>query len=165
MIEVRAAEAADGDVVGEIHAAGWAAAYAPFFTPDFAAANVADRLVRWHKRIAKHPGEILLASLDGRPLALSWFGASPTRDGLAEVIGFYGHPGGWGSGIAAALMTDTVDRMRANGFTQAHLWTLRDTAQSRRFYTKCGFTESGATRSHDFGDGNPLIQVEYESAL
>jgi RimJ/RimL family protein N-acetyltransferase len=43
-----------------------------------------------------------------------------------------------------------------------HLWTLRDTPQSRRFYTKCGFTETGATTTRDFGDGNPLAQVEYE---
>jgi GNAT superfamily N-acetyltransferase len=162
MIEVRAAEVADGDVVGEIHAAGWAAAYAPFFAPEFAAAEVADRRTRWHKRIAAHPGEILLAELDGRPLALSWFAASPTHDGLGEVIGFYGHPDGWGSGIAAALMTETLTRLRAGGFTKAHLWTLRDTAQSRRFYTKCGFAESGATRMQDFGDGAPLVQVEYE---
>lgn len=159
MIEVRVAEVADGDVLGEIHAAGWAAAYAPFFGPEFAAANVADRLTRWHKRIASHPGEILLASLDGRPLALSWFG--PSREGLGEVIGFYGHPDGWGSGIAAALMTETLNHMRAKGFTAAHLWTARDTQQSRRFYTKCGFTETGATRLHDFGEGNLLAQVEY----
>ncbi|MFB7175409.1 hypothetical protein ACFCYM_31985 [Streptomyces sp. NPDC056254] len=52
--------------------------------------------------------------------------------------------------------------LRGAGFARAHLWTLRDTHQSRRFYTKAGFTESGATRTCDFGDGRPLTQVEYE---
>ena len=161
MIEVRTAEPGDGDVLGEIHAAGWAAAYGPLFPPAFVEANVADRLVRWHKRLVDHPGQILLGVLDGRPLALSWFGPS-ARDGLAEVIGFYGHPDGWGSGIAVALMTGTLNHMRTNGFTTAHLWTARDTQQSRRFYTKCGFTETGATRDHDFGEDNLLAQVEYQ---
>jgi hypothetical protein len=42
-----------------------------------------------------------------------------------------------------------------------HLRTLRDTPQSRRFYTKCGFTESGNESTFDYGDGNPLPMVEY----
>ncbi|MFJ3978335.1 hypothetical protein [Streptomyces sp. NPDC090021] len=52
--------------------------------------------------------------------------------------------------------------LRDDGFTRAHLWTLRGTPLSRRFCTKAGFAESGATRAHDFGDGKPLTQVEYE---
>lgn len=61
-------------------------------------------------------------------------------------------------------MTGTLDQLRADGFARTHLWTLHDTPQSRRFYTKCGFTESGAARPFDFGDGKPLTQVEYERA-
>jgi hypothetical protein len=44
---------------------------------------------------------------------------------------------------------------------RAHRWTLRDTPQSRRFYTTSGFTETGATRDMDYGPGNLLPQVEY----
>ncbi|MFE0606430.1 GNAT family N-acetyltransferase [Streptomyces sp. NPDC058892] len=56
----------------------------------------------------------------------------------------------------------TLRHLRDDGCTRAHLWTLRDTPQSRRFYIKCGFAETGADRPYDFGDGNPLTQVEYE---
>lgn len=56
-------------------------------------------------------------------------------------------PDGWGSGIAAALMTETLSQLHDDGYSRVHLWTLRDTPQSRRFYTKCGFTESGAARA------------------
>jgi hypothetical protein len=42
-----------------------------------------------------------------------------------------------------------------------NLWTLRDTPQSRRFYLKTGFADTGATRQRDFGNGR-LPQVEYE---
>jgi hypothetical protein len=61
-------------------------------------------------------------------------------------------------------MTATLQRLAADGYDGVHLWTLRDTPQSRRFYTKCGFTETGATQDRDFGDGTPLPQVEYERA-
>ncbi|OEJ29198.1 GNAT family N-acetyltransferase [Streptomyces agglomeratus] len=164
MIEVRHAGPNDGHVLGEIHAAAWEVAYAPFFEPEFAARAVQSRRTRWHERIADGRGTILLAVVDDRPLALSVFLPSETRHGLAEICSFYSHPDGWGSGVAAALMTGTLRRLREDGFARVHLWTLRDTPQSRRFYTKCGFTETGAARAFDFGDGNALDQVEYERA-
>jgi RimJ/RimL family protein N-acetyltransferase len=61
-------------------------------------------------------------------------------------------------------MTHTLRRLRERGYAQVHLWTLRDTPQSRRFYTKSGFAETGAVTTHEFGDGNPLDQVEYQRA-
>ncbi|MFJ7990106.1 GNAT family N-acetyltransferase [Streptomyces sp. NPDC096351] len=164
MFDVRHAGPHDGDALGEIHAAAWEAAYAPFFAPEFAAPAVQDRRGRWHARIGQGAAAILLAERDSRPLALSSFGPSATRPGLAEIHSFYSHPDSWGSGVAAVLMTETLRRVREDGFTRVHLWTLRDTTQSRRFYSKCGFAECGTTRPYDFGDGNPLEQIEYERA-
>ncbi|MFF5706893.1 GNAT family N-acetyltransferase [Streptomyces sp. NPDC012794] len=162
MITVRAADPDDGEAVGEIHAAAWEAAYAPFFTPEFAAEGVRSRRTRWHARLAEDPRTLLLAEAGGRPLAMSWSCPSTTRPGLAEILSFYGHPDGWGSGVAAVLMEATLDRLRGDGFARAHLWTLRDTPRSRRFYAKWGFAGTGAARLLDFGDGHPLEQVEYE---
>ncbi|AQZ65489.1 GCN5-related N-acetyltransferase [[Actinomadura] parvosata subsp. kistnae] len=157
------ASAADADAVGEIHAESWRAANAPFFAPRFFADALRHRRTKWHDVLASEDkNTVLLAFLDGRPLAFSYFGPSAAHPGSVEIYGFYGHPDGWGSGIASALMTATLDRIRADGFGHVHLWTLRDTPQSRRFYTKSGFTESGTVRTHDYGDGNPLPQVEYE---
>ncbi|MFE5160526.1 GNAT family N-acetyltransferase [Streptomyces sp. NPDC056697] len=164
MIEVRSARPEDGDALGEIHAAAWEASHASFFEPEFAAHAVQSRRTRWHERIAEGTRTILLAELDGRPMALSALLPSPTRPGLAEIFSFYCHPDGWGSGVAAALMTETLRHLHDNGFARVHLWTLRDTPQSRRFYTKCSFIESGAERAFDYGDGNRLNQVEYERA-
>ncbi|GAA3688192.1 GNAT family N-acetyltransferase [Streptomyces iranensis] len=162
MFTVRRAGQYDGDVLGEIHAAAWEAAYAPFFAPEFAARAVQSRRTRWHKRLAQGAGTILLAEHDSRPLAMSAFGPSSARPGLAEILTFYSHPDSWGSGVAAALMTETLRHLRNDKFAQVHLWTLRDTPRSRHFYAKCGFTERGTARTHDFGDGTPLDQVEYE---
>ncbi len=59
-------------------------------------------------------------------------------------------------------MTETLRRLHDSEYAEVHLWTLRSTAQSRRFYTKCRFTESGAERTYDFGDGQLLNQLEYQ---
>ncbi|WP_285699743.1 GNAT family N-acetyltransferase [Actinomadura sp. NBRC 104412] len=162
---VFAASPSDGDVVGEIHVESWKAAYAGFFEPEFFAEALRHRRHKWHDVIAASKNAVLLAALDGRPLAFSYLGPSPVRQGSAELFGFYAHPDGWGSGIAQVLMVASLNKAREDGFQHVHLWTLRDTAQSRRFYTKCGFAESGTTRSYDLGDGNPLQQVEYEVML
>ena len=155
----------DGDALGEIHAESWKAAYAGFFAQEFFAEAVRHRRHKWHDVLAENKDTIMLAALDGRPLAYSYFGVSPAGPETAEIFGFYGHPDGWGTGIANTLMTASLDRIREEGFRRVHLWTLRDTPQSRRFYAKSGFTESGAARGHDFGDGNPIEQVEYEPIL
>ncbi|PPK66810.1 GNAT family N-acetyltransferase [Actinokineospora auranticolor] len=161
MIRVRTASPGDGAALGEIHAASWAAAYGPFFAADFAEAGVRDRRDRWHARVGADL--LLLATLDDRPLALSYSVDSPTRPGLAELHSFYAHPDAWGTGVAQALVTETLRRLSA--YPAVHLWTLEGTPRSRRFYTKSGFTPTGATRPHDFGDGNPLPQLEYERTL
>ncbi|GLW11077.1 hypothetical protein Misp01_62050 [Microtetraspora sp. NBRC 13810] len=161
-ITVVQASAQDGDVLGEIHAASWQAAYAGFFAPEFFAGAVRRRRGQWHDRLAARTGTALLAGRAGRPLALSFFGASPERPGTAQIFSFFGHPAGWGTGVASVLMHATLRELRERGFGRVHLWTLRDTPRARRFYTKSGFTESGALRGHDFGDGNLIDQVEYE---
>ncbi|MET9272400.1 GNAT family N-acetyltransferase [Kribbella sp. NPDC003557] len=153
----------DGEAVGEIHAASWGAAYAPLFAEDVAREGIESRLTRWHARLAAGDGLVMLGFVGDRPLAMSWSGPSHSRPGLAEIHSFYTHPDAWGSGVSAALMDATLREL--TGHEGVHLWTLRDTPQSRRFYTKCGFAETGATQSRDFGDGNPLPQVEYELVL
>ncbi|MFJ5808418.1 GNAT family N-acetyltransferase [Streptomyces sp. NPDC093093] len=170
-MEIRRAGPGDGDALGEIHAAAWRAAYAPFFEPGFAARAVADRRTRWHRRVAQEAGSgagaavTLLAVVDGRPLALSVTLPSASRPDCAEIASFYAHPDGWGTGVAAALMDETLRGLRTKGYAGVHLWTLRDTPQSRRFYVKCGFAECGTARAFDLGEGNLLEQVEYARPL
>ncbi|GAA3307230.1 GNAT family N-acetyltransferase [Nonomuraea dietziae] len=161
LFTIAQATADDGDALGEIHAEAWKVAYAPFFATDFAEQGVRRRRTQWHERLAQGKDTIMLARGDGRPLAMSAFGTSPSKTGMAEIYSFYAHPDGWGTGAAGALMTATLAQLKEDGFDHVHLWTLHDTPQSRRFYTKCGFTETGALRDHDFGDGRPLAQVEF----
>ncbi|WP_253888257.1 GNAT family N-acetyltransferase [Actinokineospora diospyrosa] len=149
--EVRPARAEDVPGIGEVHAASWEAVYAPLFDSTFAEAGIADR--RQRQRVLDG---LVVALSAGRVLAFSYTVPSGERERFLEILSFYGHPDGWGSGVASALMAGTI-----GGVERVHLWTLRDTEQSRRFYRKCGFVETGNERTRDFGDGKPLAQVEY----
>ncbi|GAA3236809.1 GNAT family N-acetyltransferase [Actinocorallia longicatena] len=157
----------DAPAIGEVHAESWKAAYASFFTDPFFTEAVESRRTKWTKTLAEAPpGTIaLLAALDDRPLAFSYSGPSHTRPGEAEIYGFYAHPAAWGTGIAPALMTATLHALHTQGHPRAHLWTLRDTPQSRRFYEKSGFTPTPTPRTHDYGNGTPVPQIEYTRPL
>ncbi|CAM4301140.1 hypothetical protein GCM10009799_45940 [Nocardiopsis rhodophaea] len=155
----------DAEAVGEIHARAWSVAYRELFAPEHLAAMARHRRTKWRPVIAglgANGDILLLARFDGRPLAFSYAGPSPTRAGAAEIFAFYSHPHAWGSGLSGQLMDAVLARLSAAGFRRVHVWTLRETPQSHRFYTKCGFRASGAHRRRAMGDGDLHEQVEYE---
>ncbi|GGQ31557.1 GNAT family N-acetyltransferase [Streptosporangium pseudovulgare] len=172
MITIREAGPGDGDVLGEIHAISWGVSHGPLCTPKVAAAGVRERRTKWDAILAEGEGEgkgkgedtILLALLDDRPGAFARFGAS-SHPGLAEIHTFFARPDVWGSGLAAALLAAVLDRLREAGHDRVHLWTLRDSAQARRFYAKHGFGETGRRHDHDFGEGPPVALLELERTL
>ncbi|WP_220449321.1 GNAT family N-acetyltransferase [Nonomuraea longispora] len=165
VITVRSAQPGDGDVLGEIHALSWGVSHGPLCTPKVAAAGVEERRSKWHGILAEDADTILLARLNERPGAFARYGASTSRPGSAEIHTFFAHPDVWGSGIATALLEAVLERVGEAGYADVHLWTLRDSAQARRFYAKNGFAETGRTHDHDFGEGAPLVLVELERAV
>ncbi|WP_219470928.1 GNAT family N-acetyltransferase [Nonomuraea rhizosphaerae] len=165
VITVHPAAPGDGDILGEIHALSWGVSHGPLCAPKVAAAGIEERRAKWHSVLAEGADTILLARLNGRPGAFARFGASTFRPGLAEIHTFFAHPDVWGSGIATALLAAVLDRVRDAGYGDVHLWTLRDSAQARRFYAKHGFTETGRTHDHIFDEGPPLVLIELERAV
>ncbi|MFI6904698.1 GNAT family N-acetyltransferase [Nonomuraea sp. NPDC050394] len=163
-ITIREAGPGDGGVLGEIHAVSWGISHGPLCTPQVAAAGIEERRAKWHGILAEGGDPILLALLDDRAGAFSRSGAS-SSPGLAEIHTFFAHPDVWGSGLAAALLTATLDRLREAGYDRVHLWTLRDSAQARRFYGKHGFAETGRRHDHDFGEGPPIALVEFDRTI
>lgn len=162
LITIREAGPGDGDVLGEIHAISWGISHGPLCTPKVAAAGIQERRTKWDAILAEGKDTILLALLDDRPGAFARFAASSSRPGLAEIHTLFAHPDVWGSGLAAALLAAILDRLREVGYDRVHLWTLRDSAQARRFYAKNGFGETGRRHNHDFGEGPPIALVELE---
>jgi len=146
--DVRPAVEADGEAIGEAHAESWLAAYGEIFDPAFLTAAAEGRRAGWPRLIGGllvPPNRFLVGTLDGRVVAFGH--AAPTDErSIAEIVGFYCHPAAWGSGVAAALMTQLCHELD-NEFERVVLWTLRDAARARRFYEKSGFDLTGRERS------------------
>ena len=62
--------------------------------------------------------------------------------GRAHVSAVFTHPDRWREGIAAALLAEAEDAMRADGYREVQLWTP-ERAPARRFYEASGWTHDG----------------------
>ena len=84
---------------------------------------------------------------------------APYRDipRLAHLAHLFVARAWWGSGLAAALLGDTVERMRAGGFAQGRLWTPSGQRRARAFYAREGWRETG---TEWFDEGLQLMLVE-----
>jgi GNAT superfamily N-acetyltransferase len=159
-IQVRRAVKGDAGVVGQAHAAAWVAAYDHIFEWEFLLAGATGRRGGWSQtieRLLQPPNLLLVGEVDGRVVAFAH--ARPAEDGRAEVRGFYCHPYGWGSGIAALLMSKTT-AVLADEFNEVFLWTLRDAGRARRFYEKLGYRPTGNERPEPLTDWSTGVTVE-----
>jgi GNAT superfamily N-acetyltransferase len=195
MIHVRAAAIDDADDIAAAHVQGWRVGYRGLFPDEYLDAPEfeSERLERWRLWTWQefNDSELYVAVLDDRVVGLSHFGAerqqptcdqsgtdtlsttlsTGTADGTAdstagEVYGFYLHPDAWGSGAAVALMSQSVDRLAARGFTGAVLWVLRDNPRARAFYEKLGWHDSGREMLWEgphtaTQPPNPVVEVQY----
>jgi N-acetylglutamate synthase-like GNAT family acetyltransferase len=147
-VQIREAVEGDGDAIGEAHAAAWLAAYTQIFESDSLDAAAESRRSEWPSAIRDllaPPNILLVGAVNGRVVAFA-HAAPVTAPDTAEITGFYCHPDAWGTGISAALMTQTKVAL-ADCVRGVFLWTLRDAARARRFYAKVGFRLIGSTRA------------------
>ena len=174
---LREATLSDAAAIGDVHADAWQAAYRDLFEPRWLERFVAKRRAQWVSRMAapEFAKTVLFVAVRGDQVAgFAYCGphgliaeppvVTPRHRpwaGEGEIYGFYAHPSVWGSGVAGALLNGTLDAMTEAGFRRVRLWTLAGANRARRFYTHNGFEESGALRERDFGDGRPVLEVEY----
>jgi GNAT superfamily N-acetyltransferase len=167
----------DAASIGDVHADAWQVAYRDLLEPRWLERFVAKRRTQWAERMAapEFGKTTLLVAVRGDEVcAFAYFGphglaAEPPavrprrriRGGEGEIYGFYAHPSVWGTGVAGTLMDGAWDLLVDAGHRRVRLWTLAGANRARRFYSGHGFEESGATRERDFGDGRPVLEVEY----
>ncbi len=161
VLRARHARESDGAAIGEAHAEAWLAGYGHIFESEFLIAAAESRRVEWPnvvRMLLEPPNLVMVGELDARVVAFAY--AHPAKPpGVAEIAGFYCHPDAWGSGIAAELMTRTRSEL-AQSFGAVFLWTLRDTARSRRFYEKAGFRATGNERNETLTNWTTGAAVE-----
>ena len=149
--DVRPAEFADADRLGEVHVRVWRETYADLMPADYLAAlSPIDSAARWRARIADPaPGTVtFVATSDG--MVVGFATAGPTRDEPPEppdelyaVNLLAAHHG---TGLGARLFVTAVDAAAAG--RAVSLWVARGNERACAFYRKHGFAPDGRLKAH-----------------
>ena len=100
--------------------------------------------------------EVYVAEVEGVPA-----GAVSVGKGFLSTL--YVLPVYQGGGVGSALHDLALDRLRAQGFQEARLWTLERNDVGRRFYERRGWSLTEETRVVPYPP-NP-IDVQYAISL
>ncbi|HSP53280.1 MAG TPA: GNAT family N-acetyltransferase [Cryobacterium sp.] len=158
MIEIRTAEATDAAALAELAAATFALACPPHTSAEAIAAFLRDVLAErnFDAYLADPDRLILVAEEDGGMLGYTMLVfAEPADDDAraaatirptAELSKCYLRAETHGRGVAAELMTATLDAARARGAAGSWLGVNQENARAIRFYEKNGFTTVGEKR-------------------
>jgi RimJ/RimL family protein N-acetyltransferase len=165
---VREGSVADAEAIGEVHAESWRAGHRDLFEGDWLDRLAAQRRTQWSTVLGGRrftAKTMLVAERGHRVAAFVYFG--PHNDGApdGEIYDLYALPAVWGSGVALTLLDAAWDQLREARFRRVRLWTMAGANRARHFYESFGFEETGHTREYDFGDGRPVLQVEYARAV
>lgn len=156
-VVVRDASVGDARAVAELHVRTWRAAYrgiVPIQLLDDLSVDLREEM--WRSLLGEG-GVAAFTLLAGDPDgALAGFCAValPSRDDdagarTAEVAATYVDPTRWGQGVGRALMTQALNRLDADAWDEATLWTFMRNAHGRAFYARLGFRLDGTRRTNE----------------
>ena len=157
-VSIRLAGPEDAEAVVGVYVESWNRGFGsrmPAISADPA------RIERWRIDLGEQtPTLWWLAELSGQ--VVGFVGIGPSRDPadgqLGELDTIAVRSEHWGGGIGSRLMSVALTGMRAQGYQQAILWTLRDYPLGETFYRSHGWVRNGWIRT----DGD---QVCYQMDL
>jgi GNAT superfamily N-acetyltransferase len=160
-IETREAGPDDAPVVAGLVRAGFASwDWAQDWTPSPTDADD-EQVAEW---LGRRGVWCLVATADGVPAGQTTLSPAYTDEEPREEIPGVCHlrhlflaPEWHGSGLAAHLLEQAMNHARESGYVRARLWTPRDNARARAFYTREGWRESGLELAAN-RFGMPLVQ-------
>jgi GNAT superfamily N-acetyltransferase len=161
---VREAAIGDATAVGEVHATALLTAYQDLLEQDLLTELAQQRRQLWTSLMGTPEfarTTLLVAERGHRIVAFAHFGPHADSPVDAELYSLYAHPSVWGCGVAGTLLDNAWDLLVAAAYPRVRVWTVGGANRAHRFYTRFGFTETGRRREHDYGDGRPVLQVEY----
>jgi len=168
---IREAGASDAAAIADVHVRSWRTAYRDF-APDAyldAPATAEGARAYWRTLFgAATPGLVTwVAESDGTVLGFVNISpplATPAPD---EVVppgcGFLHHihlaPEAVGGGLGRALFEVALERLAAQGFSEAVLWVYGPNARARGFYEAMGWRHDGTVEPHLFRGGDAEVIV------
>jgi RimJ/RimL family protein N-acetyltransferase len=161
---VREAIRDDAAAIGEVHAEAWRVAHRDLFEARWLRTLVEERRRCWAGIMAEREfarNTLLVAERGHQVVAFVYFGPHPDGMPDAEIFDLYAHPSVWGRGVAWTLMDAAWDQLRESRYRRARAWAMAGANRARHFYESNGFATTHRTREHDFGDGRPVLEVEY----
>jgi RimJ/RimL family protein N-acetyltransferase len=153
---VREADADDLAAICDVHTEAWSVAYRDLFESSFLARQLENVRRQWAD--PQFSGSVLVAERGHRIVAFAHFGQG-------EIFDCYARPTAWGSGVAGTLLTRVLETLAEARDREVRAWTLSGANRARHFYRKAGFRESGRYRERDYGDGRPVMELEYVRSI
>lgn len=150
---IRDARLGDAPAIADAHVAAWRVAYRGLVADEILDSEEFHRarLDGWTRATSgqMRPGDdpaqrLLVSEIDGELVGFAIFGRERDADGRApaaergELYGLYLHPDVWGTGVADALMDESL-RQLSTRFSASVLWVLRDNRRAQRFCERCGW--------------------------
>jgi RimJ/RimL family protein N-acetyltransferase len=160
---VREAHPEDSDAIGDVHVEAWRVAYSDLFESDFLLQRLQTVREQWTGQ--DFTGNVLVAERGHRIVAFAHFGAAAEDDSKGEIFDCYARPTAWGSGVANTLLSHALEALADSRHRDVRAWTLSGANRARHFYRKAGFRESGRYRERDYGDGRPVMELEYVRSI
>lgn len=141
------ADASLADILGQVHAQSWQAAYHGLVPEEILVEFTPRRRAEIFKSaMADSPIEYYLFQMEEAPVGLAMLWASHEAhmpDTVGELYAIYFHPDAWGKGGPKQAMEFCLNRLSQLGFTQVNIWVLENNMRARRFYEKFGFLPDG----------------------
>jgi GNAT superfamily N-acetyltransferase len=145
---IRGARPDEAELLAEIQRDASVAGFAHIYPPERYPYPMDDVRQRWVEALADPEMAVVLAEERGEATGAAGYRAD-WLDGLYVV------PDYWGRGVGPELHDHVLNRLRARGSPQCHLWVLEENHRARRFYEQRGWRPNGTSRVVPFPP-NPL---------
>ena len=149
-VTLRTAGVHDVDTISDLFLACWRTSYRDVLPPHliemYGPASARDL---WRYSFADGPAsrDVIVAETPDHSLTgVVSMGRDPDLPSSGHVFSLYVHPEAKGLGVGARLMSAAVERLRADGLSQATLWVFRANAGGIAFYQHLGWFPDGGTR-------------------
>ncbi|MFC7419474.1 GNAT family N-acetyltransferase [Iodobacter arcticus] len=167
---IRPAQAADAQAISQIRVAAWQAAYPPFMPKDFLKTlNPSAQLESLQARLSAPSRDFYLAIADQQNQSLGFYMLGKPRfessENTTELWALNVAPSAWRSGLGFQLMQDAITKATHFAYQRILLWCISENHAARQLYERCGFKNTGETRSTTALTGHPLHEVCYELQL